>query len=431
MPFFDGRHFDEDLQDADRPGATLAALDEPALPIAALAEAIATDAVRLIAGAATVSVSLAEDGPSYVAERLQAVVPAKAERLVLMVTVAGRHAGQISICNGLAGPFQLADRYAAQLLAALATAALTQRRLAETEHQATIADRRFHATFTHAPAGIAHVAIDGRFIRINDQFCEIVGHSREALLADGFQRITHPDDLDGDVAQFHRLLAEKGGRYMMEKRYVRDDGAVVWVNLSVALVTDSAGEPEFFVSVIEDLSKLKQAHHEATHDPLTGLLNRRGLVAEIDREIARDVRAGTPLTTIYLDLDDFKAVNDRFGHPAGDECLVEVGRALSASTRPTDLVARVGGDEFVLVLPGASLDDGRNAVERMRRAIEELGADATWRIRGSFGLTSSVARLGITAADLIARADAAMFAAKRGGKDRIGLYDEPAAAGAL
>ncbi|TDH60919.1 PAS domain S-box protein [Dankookia rubra] len=120
-------------------------------------------------------------------------------------------------------------------------------------------EAEFRATFEQAAVGIAHVGLDGGWLRVNDRFCAIAGHRREDLLRLTFQDITHPDDLAADLAQGDALLAGRLGTYAMEKRYIRADGAVAWVNLTVSVLRDAAGRPDRFISVIEDIAARKAA----------------------------------------------------------------------------------------------------------------------------------------------------------------------------
>ncbi len=133
---------------------------------------------------------------------------------------------------------------------------LTRRRQVEATLNAS--EERFRATFEQAAVGIAHVAPDGTWLRVNQRLCDMVGYSREELLQLTFQDITHPDDLEADLEQLNQVLA--GGRfntYAMEKRYFRKDGLMVWVNLTVSLVRDSGGAPAYFISIVEDISARK------------------------------------------------------------------------------------------------------------------------------------------------------------------------------
>lgn len=123
-------------------------------------------------------------------------------------------------------------------------------------------ETRFRYTFEQAAVGIAHVAPDGRFLRINRRFCDIVGYTHEEMLTFTFQDITHPDDLETDLAYVGQMLRGEIETYSMEKRYFRKDGSIVWVNLTVSLMRDEAGKPLNFISAVEDISRRKQVEEE-------------------------------------------------------------------------------------------------------------------------------------------------------------------------
>ncbi len=118
-------------------------------------------------------------------------------------------------------------------------------------------EERFRGTFEQAAVGMAHVARDGRYLRINQKFCDIVGYTREEMLSRRFQDITHPEDLDSDLSYIQRVLAGGAETYSVEKRYIRKDGSIVWGNLTVSLVREPSGEPAYFISVLEDISDRK------------------------------------------------------------------------------------------------------------------------------------------------------------------------------
>ena len=121
---------------------------------------------------------------------------------------------------------------------------------------------RLRASFEGAAVGMAHVATDGRWLRVNERLCAITGYSRDELLATTFQDITHPDDLDADLAAVHQLLAGGVANYTLEKRYIRKGGRIIWVNLTVSLVRKADGSTDYFVSVIDDITARKQAATE-------------------------------------------------------------------------------------------------------------------------------------------------------------------------
>jgi diguanylate cyclase (GGDEF)-like protein/PAS domain S-box-containing protein len=124
----------------------------------------------------------------------------------------------------------------------------------------------FQATFEHAGAGLSHVAPDGRWLRVNQKLCDIVGYTRDELLGKTFQEITHPDDLDVDLGLSHQVLAGEIPSYSLEKRYVHRDGHAVWTNLTVTLVRTNTGEPDFFVSIVEDIHRRKAAEEALANE---------------------------------------------------------------------------------------------------------------------------------------------------------------------
>ncbi len=166
----------------------------------------------------------------------------------------------------------------------------------------------YRAVFDQAAVGIARVAPSGAFLEVNDRFCEIVGYPRERLVAGDFQHITHPDDLEADLANVARLLAGSATSYAMEKRYVRPDGTIVWVALHVALVRDANGTPTNFVSVVKDISATKQAEQMLTeYSVRLETLSRRLLSVQEEerRTLARELhdQIGQQLAAIKLNLE--------------------------------------------------------------------------------------------------------------------------------
>jgi diguanylate cyclase len=172
--------------------------------------------------------------------------------------------------------------------------------------------------------------------------------------------------------------------------------------------------------------QVAQTHQAAMRDPLTGLPNRRAYDQQLAQEHARWKRFGQPLALLVFDVDDFKQVNDTFGHKSGDRALVLIARALGENRRETDLVARLGGEEFVVLLPGAEEADALRIAEQMRAAVAGCGLHAHQqpvRITVSGGL--AVFRGDEDPEAVFERADAALYQAKRNGKNRV----EVAAAG--
>ncbi len=415
------------------------------------------------------------------------------------------------------------------------------------EQQAVVlaeAEKRFRLAFDNAPIGMALVAPDGGFLRVNRSLCEIVGYPADVLVAKTFQDITHPDDLAADLAYVGRMLAAEIRAYAMEKRYVHADGHIVWVNLSVSLVRDEDGTPRYFISQIEDITQRKQtesalqagqerlrrildtagdafvaidqegritawngqaeitfgwaapdvvgrpldevlippdlrtAHRQglarflatgqgpilgqrleltALHrdgrtlpvelvawalqedghwefnaflrdisqrktmeaelerlamvDDLTGLRNRRSFLAVAEPLAHVAQRAKRDMALLYIDLDNMKAINDRHGHAAGDQALIEIAELLRSTFRDSDIVARLGGDEFCVLLPKNGIE-AKACIDRLEERLRSRGARTFPPISLSVGVAKYHWDDPCPIETLIERADRAMYQIK-------------------
>jgi diguanylate cyclase (GGDEF)-like protein/PAS domain S-box-containing protein len=295
---------------------------------------------------------------------------------------------------------------------------LTERRAVE--RQAGLLQRDFRAAFHAAPHGVAIVGLDGRFLHLNQKLAEIIGYSVEELRDITFQQITHPEDLDADLTQVDALLAGEIDSYEMEKRYFTKQGHLIWVLLAVAIVREEDGSPRHFISQIQDISTRKRLEEHtyelANRDPITSLYNRRRFEEELKRQIARCRDEGEGAALLLLDLDRFKHVNDSDGHVAGDRLIRQVGRALDERISAPDIAARIGGDEFAVILRDIDLAQARAVAEELRLAI--TAADAARDCTASVGLC----RLhgDVPDAETCFRAvDRAMYRAKGQGRDRV------------
>ncbi|MBN1554753.1 MAG: diguanylate cyclase [Phycisphaerae bacterium] len=173
----------------------------------------------------------------------------------------------------------------------------------------------------------------------------------------------------------------------------------------------------------ELLAAQKALQIQATHDALTGLLNRAAIYDALERERARLLREGGQLAVVMLDLDHFKNINDTHGHAAGDIVLKDISNRLAHASRSYDLVGRVGGEEFLLVMPTAGLDGAIEVAERVRRIIAETPVDIgekALNVTASLGVASAqILEPGITMDELVQSADEALYRAKEGGRNRV------------
>jgi diguanylate cyclase (GGDEF)-like protein/PAS domain S-box-containing protein len=298
------------------------------------------------------------------------------------------------------------------------------------EHEARVAltesEARFRTAMDSAPSGMALVGLDRRFVEVNGALCSMLGQASDWLSGRPITDVIHPDDIEIDLDMRREVLRASSTSVTREKRLLRGDGAVIWVQHAVALVRGDDGEPVHYVCQFVDVTQSRAARGQlefmADHDVLTGLPNRRSVLSSMAAVLAHASRNGSPLLVLYCDIDDLKPVNDTHGHAAGDQLLIEVGRRMRAALRAHDIVGRVGGDEFVALLSAVgSLDDAHWVVAKIRAAVS-----APWPVGDAVPRVS----IGMTLADpgedpevVLQRADRALYRAKAGGGDRTVDYD--------
>ena len=284
------------------------------------------------------------------------------------------------------------------------------------------AQRHFDAAFEASPVGMALFNADGEYVRVNDALCVLVGRDRSQLIGRRDSDVTHPEDSEMIAELAWRILRGEMSSSTHEQRFVRPDGQVVWVIAHAVFLRDDHGRPLSWVCQFVDITARRAAEAEldrlARHDVLTGLLNRRAFQERLVEELARAQRGARSLSLVVLDIDDFKAINDRHGHPGGDRVLTEVGRRLRALARTGEPIARIGGEEFAWILPGTAAVDAATAAERARRVIGDALFDGIGRVSIAAGVSDLDDTNG-TPDDLYRLADLALYAAKADGGDAV------------
>jgi diguanylate cyclase (GGDEF)-like protein/PAS domain S-box-containing protein len=286
------------------------------------------------------------------------------------------------------------------------------------------ARRRFQQAFHSAPTGMALVRLgDSCIVDANQSLADMLGRPLSSLIGIGIREITHPDDLRAAASQRARLELGIADTYFMEQRYLRSDGEFVWARTRVSVTEDEG--VALAITHIEDVTEQRmvaeQLMHAATHDGLTELPNRAALVERLDELLAH---AGTgQVSVLFIDLDNFKVVNDSLGHGVGDELLRRIAGRLRHVMRDTDRLARFGGDEFVVFVDGGV--DAATVAERLRRAVQKpvvIGSHELV-VTASIGFAVN-ASADLTADELLRDADAAMYRAKAAGRDRVEAFTE-------
>ena len=314
----------------------------------------------------------------------------------------------------------------------LATALLEQ-----TAREIEQAGSRLQVLVEHVPAAVyidtadPDVSDGGRLAYMSPQISGILGYRPEELVDDPelWPSRIHPDDRATALAAYEAHW-RTGEPLRAEYRMLGRDGTEVWVrDEAYGMPDDTQSGRQVSQGLLVDITDRKRLEskliHDALHDPLTGLANRVLLRDHLERALARRGRGGETIGLLFVDLDDFKRINDSYSHAVGDQILVRVAERLADAVRAEDVVGRQSGDEFAVLL--AHLRDADDAVVSAERILGELrrpimlGAHSIV-VGGTIGIAVA-AEPGATAEDLLTQADAAMYAAKADGKGRHAVYD--------
>ncbi len=296
------------------------------------------------------------------------------------------------------------------------------------EHARSEAEQHFRLAFEENMAPMVFSDLHDRIIAANDAFCTMLGRTRDELIATDSKPFTHPDDVGITEASHDRFLHDEIRQVRYVKRYLHSDGRVIIAEVSKSPARDEAGNTLYFIiserDITEERKLTAQLSHQALHDPLTGLANRALFDDRLSQAHSRVLRQGGYGALLLLDLDDFKGVNDTYGHLTGDQLLADVAHRLERVSRSTDTLCRFGGDEFLYLAEGISGPEEAELIAQ--RFLDSL--EAPFLISGLH--LEQRASLGVVVWDsnssdvteVVRDADVALYEAKRLGKGRHFVY---------
>jgi len=327
-----------------------------------------------------------------------------------------------------------------------------QNELAEREQaESDLADSqsRLQAILDNAGAGIGVTNEICKFIFVNDRWVEMFGYIPQELSKMTLWDVGHPDDISSIKERLNAIADGSLDSFQIEKRFINKDGSSFWGTVAAKAIRPVNGILENIIIIISDISLLKSTEVElinanqllvtqleeisilrdrlreqAIRDPLTNLYNRRFMEETLTLEIHRARRTNSKVSLVMLDIDHFKLVNDQFGHKAGDHLLESLGQMLLANTRKSDVACRYGGEEFLIVLPGSSIEDAARRAEQFRANFEAI------RISGKNIVTNATMSIGVACfpthgedgEQVLNRADEALYQAKAAGRNCVVVF---------
>jgi len=270
-----------------------------------------------------------------------------------------------------------------------------------------------HGTFDHAAAiGMAVVSIDGSWLQVNEALCKLLGYSEQELRATSFQRLTHAEDLKHVQSCIRRVVKGYIQSHEQEKRYIHEQGHTVWVQWHVSLLKDSETGTKRLFFQVQDISDRKKAEAKLTQDTLTGLPNRTRFYDLLKLRVSRN--KDRQCAVLLLDVDRFKLVNDSLGNASADQLLIQIAQRVKTCMRQGDVLARVGEDEFAVLLDDVSGEDEASSVatriqQELSMSFNLLGREVYTTLSIGIALTSDYSE---HVSDILRDAETAMYQAK-------------------
>ncbi len=296
-------------------------------------------------------------------------------------------------------------------------------------------EQRFRITFEQAAVGVALLDRNSQWLQVNEKFCDTVGYSHDELLQLPYSKLIAPEDMEYTLQSVAGVVSHSSSQVQLDHRYMRKNGDIIWVNSQFSVTRNSDGDIDYQIAIIKDITERKLAETEierlALYDYLTELPNRRLFGDRLRKAVMMAKRSARFGALIYIDLDNFKQLNDTHGHNTGDDFLKMVAHRLQRNLREEDTVARLGGDEFVVLLQNVSdsLDTATTATAAIAGKIQSALSEPFLLPNGiEHTVTSS---LGITlfpkdaenADDLLREADIAMYRVKESQRNAMRFYE--------
>ncbi|MGO3058917.1 MAG: sensor domain-containing diguanylate cyclase, partial [Halomonas sp.] len=274
------------------------------------------------------------------------------------------------------------------------------------------------------PQGMFVANFDGAITYMNPALLEMLG-IKAARPAEAWLKQIHPDDFGGARDMWEHSL-KNGSDFVRQLRFMHVDNETLWLDVHARVVMLTQGGHSLgLVGVVKDITERRQQEAlqrwEAEHDPLTGLLNRRGFERRLEEAFADFQKTSTPSALLMFDLDHFKPINDEGGHALGDEMLRRIAQIVAWEVRRSDHVARQGGDEFGVLLPSCTLGQAQIIAESLRQAVSEVSVthlDKEYRVTLSIGVTS-FDDSDTSIEDALSRSDSASYEAKGNGRNSV------------
>ena len=289
---------------------------------------------------------------------------------------------------------------------------------------------KFRAAFHQAAVGMLKMDRLGNFIEANQALADILGYPLDQLLKQHLVDILHPDELLQLKPGIDDVIDWDARVEPADCRFIRRDGSTLWGRWTASVIRHDDDSDDRVFAIIEDVSQARilagEMAHQASHDALTGLINRPEIERRLALAIESSRRDRTRHALCFVDLDQFKVINDTCGHEAGDQLLKQLAITLSSSLRDTDWLGRLGGDEFALLLERTTVDGAERVAEKLNDVL--AGTSFTW-LGHNFSLTCSIGVVEITGETpdvswLLRAADTACYLAKDEGRNRIRTYHD-------